>query len=103
MYGWIIDTDHVEETAVGITGPALITPDKLKLLQSGKGRKFKMFDDDNELMYTGRYIESSDTDGTGRLEDLSEDGFGPLDDFGTPNAGCTSIQYLSDAGTWETL
>lgn len=28
--------------------------------------------------------------------------FEPLDDFGTPNAGCTYIQYLQ-GGKWSTL
>ena len=48
---------------------------------------FRMYCDDGELMYEGR---SSDQD------------FGPLEDFGTPNAGATEIRYLVK-GKWETL
>jgi hypothetical protein len=29
--------------------------------------------------------------------------FGPLDDLGTPDAGCVMIQYRNDKGDWETL
>jgi len=32
----------------------------------------------------------------------SEAAFGPLDDFGEPNAGCTSIEYW-EAGVWSML
>ena len=34
---------------------------------------------------------------------LSEEGFEPLDQFGTPNAGCTEIRYLEKGGKWVTL
>lgn len=29
--------------------------------------------------------------------------FAPLDDFGLPNAGCTSIEYLNRKCRWEVL
>ena len=44
--------------------------------------------DDGELIYEGRYF--GDPDG--------EEAFGPLDDFGMPDSGCTTIEYLSEAG-----
>ena len=31
------------------------------------------------------------------------EGFEPLDDFGTPYAGCTEIRYQQPDGTWKTL
>lgn len=40
---------------------------------------FRMLDDDGEVYYYGVASEGVD--------------FEPLDDFGTPNAGCTSIEY----------
>jgi len=43
-----------------------------------KGVKFQMFDDDMNLYYEGKIIGNYS-------------GFEPLDDFGMPNAGCTSI------------
>jgi hypothetical protein len=59
---------------------------------------FRLYDDEGNLYYEGR---SSDAD--------SEDAFNPLDDFGTPNAGCTEIGYYSLSrgdkapGEWVTL
>ena len=49
---------------------------------------FRMKDDDGEVYYHGKSSDNSS--------------FAPLDDFGTPNAGCTTIEYWSK-GTWETL
>ena len=49
---------------------------------------FRMLDDDGEVYYTGYSDDNSS--------------FKPLDDFGTPNAGCTEIQYFEN-GKWETL
>lgn len=46
---------------------------------------FKMFDDDGELYYTGRMM----TD----CEDDEDAAYAPLGDYGTPNAGATSITY----------
>lgn len=59
----------------------------------GETVSFKMLDDDNNLYYLG-VAEKGPHD--------SEEGFEPLDDFGKPNAGCTSIEYLTEKG-WETL
>lgn len=54
---------------------------------------FRMYDDDGNLYYEG---VSDDDD--------SSDAFDPLDDYGTPNAGCTTIKYRSSiTGQWETL
>lgn len=52
--------------------------------------KFRMLDDDGEVYYEGR--SSSDSS------------FDPLDDFGTPNDGCTTIQYWNNKRRqWEAI
>lgn len=56
----------------------------------------RMLDDDGEVYYHGRFITATGEYG-------SEDDFGPLEDFGGPNAGCTEIQYKNAARQWETL
>jgi hypothetical protein len=48
-----------------------------------------MKDDDGDVYYLGKCSH--------------RDVFAPLDNFGAPNAGCTSIEYKNDAGVWETL
>ena len=96
-YAWIIDVDHLGEgqpgtnnNAVGMIGPRDASDAVSKRLATTKeGQGFRMYDDDGTLYYEGRIV--------GRYE-----GFEPLDDFGTPNAGCTSIQYQHN-GQWETL
>lgn len=50
--------------------------------------KFRMRDDDGETYYEGMSSSNSS--------------FAPLDYLGTPDAGCTEIQYLN-SGIWETL
>ena len=101
-YGWIIDTDRDPDlrynpgtnmNAKGLMGPSGISQEHVDLLRLGDGIKFHLFDDDGNLMYEGRFLGDSE----------SEDGFGPLDDFGTPNAGCTYIKYLRLNGEWEQL
>ena len=53
--------------------------------------RFRLLDGDSEVYYEGL---SDDCD--------SEDAFGPLDEFGEGNAGCTEIQY-QQRGHWEIL
>jgi hypothetical protein len=53
--------------------------------------QFRMYDDDGILCYEGASNDSE-----------SEAGFDPLDDYGTPNFGCTEIRYLRE-GEWVTL
>ena len=100
-YKWIITKDFSPQpgalagtngNALGLAGPRgaddSITADQLP-------DKFKMYDDDGELMYEG-VCNCLTTDA------CCVDGFEPLDDFGMPNAGCTRIDYLED-GKWNTL
>lgn len=100
-YAWIItrdcdpDTSAPEGTnlnATGLTGPRRATDEQCAKLRAGEGVQFRMYDDDDVLMYEGRLLG----------DNTSEDGFGPLDDFGTPNAGATRIDYLC-GDVWETL
>ena len=88
-HGWIITRDKLaedfgdEENEVGTYGPRGCSKKLHDALLSGKGHKFKMYDDDGELYYKGLFIG----------DPTSEEGFAPLDDFGMPNAGCVRIDY----------
>ena len=84
---WIIDKDHMADpsvtppsnmNAVGMMGPS--DGDQSLIVEGAKHEKFRMYDDDDELYYEGRIF--------GDYE-----GFEPLDDFGTPNAGAVHIKY----------
>lgn len=99
-YAWIIDTDHLAEpdadgnlpepgsisdNAATVAGPHDAPDALLAELAAGKGITFRIRDDDGELYYTGRFVPAGLSD--------SAEGFGPLDGFGTPNAGATEIEY----------
>ncbi len=97
MAEWTITRDHIADpdaqpgtnaNAVGIVGPrtAKRTHEQIKADPSGK--KFLMRDDDGELYYEGVLVGG--------------DGFEPLDDFGGPNAGATSIEYR-EGNKWKQL
>jgi hypothetical protein len=115
-YAWMIVYDHLEHARDDTAGPRNISPalrERLWLAK-GMGREayyransgdgisplvqwFRIYDDDRELYYTGIRTGQGDPDG-------SEDGFEPLDDYGTPNAGATEIRYWKpETRTWETL
>jgi hypothetical protein len=94
-YGWIITVDHIENSEKPIIGPSDISPEMTARLivaaHKNHGQKFKMYDDDGELYYSGTILGDYD-------------GFEPLDDYGTPNAGCTDIKlYNSATNEWESL
>ena len=93
-YAWIIDVDHVEMNETPVMGPSNMSPEftaRLIALKKDEGQQFKMYDGDGELYYSGRIIGEYD-------------GFEPLDDYGTPNAGCTEIKlYNNKTREWETL
>jgi len=89
MGGWIITEDRIEDgREVGTMGPfgITLTGDEVK----AKGVRFRMLDDDGEVYYIGKAVLAGD-----------DDGFGPLDNFGMPNAGCTRIDYWEKG--WKTL
>jgi len=92
-FGWIITKDNIDDgNAVGVIGPstatATATAEQIKQL----GRPFRMLDDDGNIYYYGLYLGPDD-----------EREFAPLDNYGSPNAGCTEIQYRNAQGAWKTL
>ena len=94
-YGWIVDRDHLfrgqswERDDKGTMGPRGVPDTLVKDLKSGEGTRWKAYDDDGNLYYTGRIVGDYD-------------GFEPLEDFAMPNAGAVTIKYLED-GQWRTL
>lgn len=99
-YAWVITEDHlfdgdtIDRNEAGTSGPSDAPADLLARLAAGEGREFRIHDDDGELYYAGRIIT--------RDEPGCQEDFGPLDDWGTPNAGATEIRYRAN-GKWETL
>lgn len=98
-YGWIVDTDHLFDAAdpdgfedeAGTMGPRLIPFRYLHVLLTDPdaGRRFRIYDGDDELYYSGRYL--------GPDEEL----YGPLDDWAEANAGATTIEYYDpDTESW---
>ena len=105
-YGWIILTDHLGDpeapqgspsNEAGTMGPRGLSAELRERLVAGEGLTFKLYDDDDELYYTGRIVGVGDD-----TRSLPEEALAPLDDFGAPNAGCTMIKYRV-AGRWEVL
>lgn len=86
---WLITKDLSGETpeVVGVCGPGSATDEEISRLKSGEGHTFRILDGDQEMYFQGR---SSECD------------FSPLDDYGEPSHGATTIQYL-DKGVWATL
>lgn len=96
-YAWLITHDHIcdddSTSDAGTCGPFAVTLSREEIRNHADVRAFRMFDDDGEHYYTGCYVGPDD-----------ETLFAPLDDFGTPNAGCTRIDYRdAETGAWETL
>jgi len=101
-YAWIIHTDHMgdEPHVPGTIGPRDAPDDLIARLHRGEGQPFRLYDDDGELYYSGRIVSDPPTPD----RSPGDDAFGPLNDFGEPNAGCTEIRYRSGPkGSWETL
>lgn len=98
MTAWIITKDKIADpddregtygNAKGLTGPRSASLRDIERLKAGEGRRFRMLDDDGEIYYYGRQLEESDAD----KDYYAENEFAPLDNFGSPNAGCTEIQF----------
>jgi hypothetical protein len=103
IYAWIIDTDHIDAGHDnGTIGPRNVSPLMEQALKSSKmhGIRFKLYDDDGELYYSGRILlDLSDPD-----QHQGDEQFAPLDDFGMPNAGCTSIHYQNtETKKWDAI
>jgi hypothetical protein len=94
---WIIDKDLTADpnrpegtnaNAKGLLGPGTYSGDGSELKH-----QFRMSDDDGMIYYIGRNDTADDNNA-----------FGPLDDFGAPNAGCTTIEYFDeDTRQWRIL
>lgn len=113
MTAWIITEDKIageEERAaypdgksnfhaVGMTGPRNASDADEARLEAGEGIPFRLLDDDREVYYYGRRLESSDAD----EEYPGEPELAPLNDFGAPNAGCTIQEEKNADGKWEAI
>ncbi len=89
-YGWLINSateDVDDQDAVGTLGPGNIGGPMIDKLRAGEGSRFRIFDDDGILYYEGRGLACR--------------GLEPLEDFGTPNAGATRIDW-QEGPTWRT-
>jgi hypothetical protein len=92
-YSWKITFDTFAEPGshVQIIGPRDASHDWKNDPKPDASEQFRMYDDDGELYYAGRIVGDYD-------------GFEPLDDFGTPNAGCTRIDFKHPkTGEWVAL
>lgn len=94
---WIITEDKISEgEQIGTCGGVNISQAQFDLLRDGclaDYTLFRMYDDDGNHYYSGRMIEGKESDG-----------FEPLDDFGSPNAGCTRLDYFDvEKDEWRTL
>ena len=88
---WIITKDHCKDEYIprDDAGRCSVNYDEAKA--ASLVHQFRMYDDDDILCYEG-------------LSNIcdSEAAFAPLDNFGKPNVGCTSIFYLRGE-KWEEL
>lgn len=99
-YGWIITEDLITEDLgsvdfpprndTNLLGPRNISPMARAELDDGEGAVFRLLDDDMNVYYKGRIVGGDYT------------GFEPMDDFGTPNAGCVHIEYW-EGKEWRPL
>ena len=115
-HAWIITHVNTKELGedmadeVGIMGPRDASDTALHALKAGLGVTFRMLDDDGIWYYRGKlwfpgilppviskYSEPANNyyicAGMGG-DEIEE--FSPLNDFGTPNAGATTIEYRVD-------
>jgi hypothetical protein len=95
-YAWIITRDLVTPgmdlpTRVGVMGPHDAPDEMCEQLKAGKGTAFRIKEDGGELCYEGRYLGPD-----------NGDMFGPVSDFGEPDAGATEIEYR-ESGKWVRL
>jgi len=118
-YAWIItrdydgDKDYPEGTnmnAKGVAGPSDATPEQIEKART-EGFVFRMKDDDGNIAYMGKlWCEDGEQPIAKRYEGRNDKPyyltmgpsddetacFGPLTDFGTPNYGCTELEYRCD-------
>ena len=71
------------------------TPEQIAALDRGEGDRFRLYDDDGNRNYEGIW------DG---LDGDEDEAFEPLYCYGTPNAGCTRLDYYDKKERrWRTL
>jgi hypothetical protein len=101
-YAWIIDvsTDD-EDKSVGVIGPSDAPDHLIERLRAGEGRRWQLASDDegsgDHIDYEGRIIT---VDRKGNDTERTDLDFGPLDDYGCPNIGSTTIRYMNEKGEW---
>ena len=91
-YAWLITEDCLADAGgegdAGVSGPSDAPDELLIRLGAGEGNAFRLYDDDQELYYTGRLL----TDDTMNSDD-EEACYAPLGDFGEGWAGCTEVRW----------
>lgn len=93
---WSIYFDHLDNKAIKKMN--MPVADFLGVVKSGGIiRKFRLYDDDSELYFTGEMVCENGSDPVN-----SPDIFAPLDDYGMPDSGCTSIEVLEERG-WRVI
>lgn len=100
---WIILKDYLESKDIIVRSVDCDLDYKLlKKLSPEKRRRyvrklmpiaFKLYDDDDELYFSGYQTHNP-----------KDSGFEPLDDFGEGHSGCTKIKYRNPkTGKWDLL
>jgi len=92
VYAWIITHDHTDpnpaSNAEGISGPVTAPGGLLEALDTpGLGHRFRLYDDDGTLYYSG--LAAWDAEGEGS-EDVC---YAPLGEFGCGYAGATEVRW----------
>jgi len=100
-WAWISDTDNLDNVPDGTTGPSDAPAHMVAWLTANtnaprkpfdlKGRevqvfRFRLYDDDGELYYTGRLMMPAD------VSDHESACYAPLGDYG-PGSGCVRVDY----------
>lgn len=83
------NSGFVHPVQVDIGGPSNASQAMFELVNT-RGKLFRIYDDDGVLYYEGRVYYAPD---------CNEDYGNPLEDWGTPGAGATSLRYYED-GKW---
>jgi len=101
MTAFIITKDNVEDdnSGMNVVGPRTASKRDMERLLAGEGIKFRLLDDDGNVYYYGRRLETSDADEGYR----GENELAPLDCWGTPNAGAVIQEEKNADGKWESI
>lgn len=86
--GDFINTEPGDRSKNGLIGPRGCKLEAKDFADHPQAQRFQMLDDDGNIYYTGLFIDTEDNE-EGELQ--------PLDCFGMPDAGCTSIEYWNKA------